>query len=86
MTCVFTPQIALFGSADTVALFSDNNDIATFYSVPCELTIRDNFAMSALSALGSDASYALAFSRSDITQGVIDSYYIADLMLAERLK
>jgi len=84
MTCVYTPQIALFGSNDEIALFSANDDIATFYEVPCTATLRDEFACCALSALGGDNNYNLTRTDANRQQAVIDAYMFADLMLAYR--
>ncbi len=83
MTCVFVPQIPIYGIEET-PLYG-NDELAIFGDLPpCTLTLRDQFAMSALIALGADQTYN--FSRLDRNRdrATIDAYYIADLMLEAR--
>ena len=83
MTCAFVPQIAIFGENETPIFGA--NETPSFGDLPkCSLTLRDQFAMSALIALGADQTYN--FSRQDRNRerSVTDAYLIADLMLEAR--
>ena len=83
MTCAFVPQIAIFGVDETPIFGVD--ELPAFGDLPpCTLTLRDQFAMSALIALGADQSYN--FSRLDRNRdrATLDAYSIADLMLEAR--
>ena len=85
MTCTFVAQSAIFG-VDEQPIFGAD-ELPTFGELPpCSLTLRDQFAMSALIALGADQSYN--FSRLDRNRdrATIDAYSIADLMLEARNK
>ena len=83
MACAFVPQIAIFGENETPIFGAD--EIPSFGDLPpCSLTLRDQFAMSALIALGADQTYN--FSRQDRNreQSTVDAYVIADFMLEAR--
>ena len=56
MACAFTPQAPIFGQDETPIFGAD--ETVTFGALPpCSLTLRDQFAMSALIALGADQTY-----------------------------
>lgn len=83
--CDLIPFKAIYGTAEVVPLHGDDEVIPLLAGPDnCELSIRDNFAMSALIALGSDDTYALARSKDRMTIAVEDAYFIADLMVTKR--
>ncbi len=83
MSCVFVPQEPVFGT-DEIPIFGAE-EIAAFGALPpCTATLRDEFACCALSALGSSQNYNFSANREAMGRAVIDAYYIADLMLAQR--
>ena len=56
MTCVFVPQIPIYGVEETPIY--GNDESAIFGDLPpCTLTLRDQFAMSALVDLGANQTY-----------------------------
>ena len=83
MACAFTPQAPIFGQDETPIFGAD--ETVTFGALPpCSLTLRDQFAMSALIALGADQTYNFSRQARNRERSVVDAYLIADLMLAAR--
>ena len=83
MTCAFVPQIAIFGENET-PIFGANEIPSYGLLPPCTLTLRDQFAMSALIALGADQTYNFSRQVRNRQQSTVDAYFIADLMLEAR--
>ena len=83
MTCTFVAQSAIFG-VDEQPIFGAD-ELPTFGNLPpCTLTLRDQFAMSALIALGADQTYNLSRQNANRERSTLDAYFIADLMLEAR--
>ena len=83
MTCAFVPQTPIYGPDET-PIYGVNESASFGQLPPCTLTLRDQFAMSALIALGADQTYNFSRQARNRQQSTVDAYFIADLMLEAR--